>query len=103
MSYHQVTSEVAAGIELLDGMWPRWECEIDLDRLRLSDGERCVLGQLYGEYTDALRELGFDDDDAINYGFDIPGPPWDSIDMRYDFLTEQWRAVIADRRARRKC
>lgn len=62
---------IEAGVAFLDGEFGKmWVHAIDLDRLNLGDGHRCVLGQLYanearvsiaGGYFVAIDEFGMSD------------------------------------------
>lgn len=45
-----VESRVAAGVKVLDQHEPGWEKLIDLERLNIDSMERCVIGQLYGDF-----------------------------------------------------
>lgn len=52
-----IKSRVAAGALLLDERNPGWHWDVNLDLLDLGDGHQCVLGQLYGFYTDGRNAL----------------------------------------------
>lgn len=57
---------VLKGAELIEGYMsragdsesPPWRKRIDLDSLDINSCEGCVLGQLFGTYSDGLRRLG---------------------------------------------
>lgn len=54
----ELMERVKRGIALLEREYgPSWVDHIDLDRLDLRSGGSCVLGQLYGCYTDGLQVL----------------------------------------------
>jgi hypothetical protein len=84
---------VAAGVALLDQKRPGWDAEVDLTLLLLASCDRCVLGQLYGDYSRATDV--FDEDDyPEQYGFDLfEGDP-----LTYEDLTAEWKRVITERR-----
>jgi len=48
---------VACGIEHLDKTSPGWASKVDLDKLDLEDNQRCIVGQLVGNYAGG-RDLG---------------------------------------------
>lgn len=80
----QVTTDnpkIERGMDLLDRVYPGWEHEIDLDELRMMDGNKCVGGQLYGHYGKAKKALGIRS--GVEYGF---------VE-----LTDEWRAAIIGR------
>lgn len=97
-------SRVDKGCALLNERLPGWEDKIDLEKLNLSSGCDCVLGQLsidlagkiagsYGLAREVLfpgvAPLG----PCIEHGFDVrEGPGY------YDALTECWRKTILSRR-----
>lgn len=65
-----VTLRVAAGAEWLDVRWPGWAHEVDLLKLDMSSGCRCILGQTFGDYH--LAPLADRDADTLgNYAFDV--------------------------------
>jgi hypothetical protein len=90
-------TRVIRGIELLQKKYgDGWIEKIDLKTLDLGDGDRCVLGQLYGEYERGLETLAiktfldgamyaFDIDDLLDYEFDAD---------EYDALDDAWRLVL---------
>ena len=70
-----------------------WTRLIDRDRLDISNACDCVLGQLYGDYYTAVREMpGLSYFKADGLGFDSHSPgPSDAE------LTAEWRRVIMER------
>ena len=96
-----IAERVAAGAAWLDEHEPPgWVDRVDPDTLNLGDCWRCVLGQLRGEYFDALDDLGLDevwgDDHGFSLNEDLPYPE------RYAELTAAWRDLISTRRAARR-
>lgn len=63
-------AKVKSGIALLDAHFggSSWKTDIDLDTLDLGSCSVCVLGQLFGNYSDGLDELGIIG--GYSYGFD---------------------------------
>lgn len=95
-----VAERVAAGAAWLDGNQPGWVDRIDLERLDIGSCMRCVLGQLYGEYSLAPLEVRYDYDTdvwlALSFGFDAvnrPGQP------SVADVTAEWRRLILARRS----
>lgn len=96
-----ITERVARGAALLDVATPGWFEAINLDWLDLSNCNRCVLGQLAGDFMDALVEYEINPDEARARGFEVSVDVEDVsvIDAEYDALTAAWRELITARRA----
>jgi hypothetical protein len=77
---------IGRGVALLDAKVPGWV----VDRARLSVGslDRCVLGQVFGNFDRGLQVLGLTWSQGDRYGFVSDG--WED----YADLTESWRAVL---------
>lgn len=96
---------VQRGIALLDKKWPAWAQEIDLDRLDIEDGRRCMTAQYaqrhdFGKaWFDAIEALGLEneDEDYEAHGFNTPGGR--SFAGEFDTLNGLWKAAIVARRA----
>lgn len=91
---------VARGAALLDAQEPDWwngkdKPTIDLKTLNLGSTYYCVLGQVYGDYSDGLNELSLID--SSPYGFDIEDGGR-ALRQRYDTLGRRWRELITSRR-----
>ena len=111
---HDVNRRVARGAALLDAQVPNWRDRIDVDRLNMSSGENCVLGQLYlNEYGEhdwsaGLKALSLtiddraDADDAVpipvgdsaSYGFEVFNDELESFRTVGDALGAAWRALL---------
>lgn len=63
-------NNVLRGIELLDRQVPGWRDRIDWDKLDMANCYRCILGQLFGKYSEGVEELGVLS--GTHYGFDAP-------------------------------
>lgn len=74
---------------------PGWVDQINLDTLQLASIDRCVLGQVYGEYTKGCRALGQEGQHAAaELGFTLPlgddgVPPYG-----WQELNNAWREQI---------
>lgn len=104
------------GAELLDRIRPGWHNEIDLDTLEVSDFERCVLGQLYGNYGEGgdvifdSAGILWDTSNSVHLGFNkvVHIPEELSTDgddarrayiiERYAPLTTMWQELTLARR-----
>lgn len=85
---------VARSVALLDRERPNWRNYVKPERLVMSSCLRCVLGQVFGDYTEGYDKL-FDDPDrehAAAHGFDA-GEHSDD----YSQLAEEWKRQIAKR------
>lgn len=106
--YLTVDERVAAGVALLDRVAPDWFERIDLYDLDMSESGYCVLGQVFGGYSESVAELsglneGLPDmtvwhaRDAwsIAHGFEVY--PTSSSQSAYDRLGLAWREIIEER------
>jgi hypothetical protein len=103
-------SRVARGIALMDEKWPNWATEIDLDKLDIQDGSRCMTAQ-YAQrvsedpdfrWEDGMVLLGLSSNSYEEHGFNADGAlDGDAItdEAGYDTLTALWKAEILRRRA----
>lgn len=48
---------VSDAARFMDGIKPGWEKKIQLSNFNICDPSKCILGQTYGYYTQALKEL----------------------------------------------
>lgn len=67
-----VLARVKAGIEFLQEEYGEdWVDKIDLRKLNLKEGSRCVLGQVYGDYGRACDKFGWSrlKDEPVSHGF----------------------------------
>lgn len=66
-----VATRVRKGAKFLDKVRPGWALKIKVPTLDLENGDRCILGQLYGDYSDGINKLlpGDDDERPIAHGF----------------------------------
>jgi hypothetical protein len=95
-------ARVARGVALLDEKRPGWRTQVNPDTLDMASDFNCVLGQLYGRYSDGWRPLDLTSGvQATRYGFDaVP----DGAGYRLNWLgrsrselnalTEAWRAYL---------
>ncbi len=108
-----IDERVLAGAALLDEAVPGWANRINLAWFDLSNGDRCVLGQVYGDawaddddwfggtgYGRGCYRLGLKFAvEKQEVGFlwrDDPDPDGDE-DRDLDRLEQDWRLVIAER------
>lgn len=66
----EIDYRITAAAVLLDGTMPGWADKIDVDKLDMDDGENCILGQLYGDFTAAPRNLKCYTDGSYRWAFD---------------------------------
>lgn len=72
MSVEDLAERVKRGATYLDERKPGWADEIDVHNLAMLDGCRCILGQLYGWYSETVFELNGRDPAEIENGMDMP-------------------------------
>ena len=85
--------QVQKGARLLDERMPGWEGKINLLTLNIKDCHQCILGQLYGEYSEGLKRI-FDEGEVWSerfaHGFSHAG-------QRYEVLVPHWTRLILAR------
>lgn len=109
---YDMKAAVAKGAALLDEHKAHWWEDVDTSDLDMELYHKCVIGQVYralgcSSYNRQLDELGSDGTVAwaSEHGFDLPITDADPYQMgtraRGDLfvpLTDEWQAVIAERR-----
>lgn len=68
LSAAHIADRVSRGAELLDREQPEWAGRISLDDLHMRDCDECVLGQIFGDFTEGVDVLGIADS-AYHLGF----------------------------------
>lgn len=73
-----VLARVKRGMALLEEKYgPEWASKVDLDILDLGSSSSCVLGQVYGDWSEGVEALGLNTDggdlDDSHFGFDSQG------------------------------
>lgn len=107
MSETQVTertslaSRVRAGVAFLDENKPGWHEFVIPQVLNMASGCNCVLGQVYGDFYRAERDL-FDEEcgpTAVRLGFDASDQGIPRVDAEFDALRRLWSYVVRTRQA----
>ena len=93
LEYPEFYHLVQAGIKKLDHELPHWDQKIDINSLCLESPCNCILGQLYGSYTQGIYKANIDF--GSKYGF--------SALIRWEFpiLQKIWIREILKRREMR--
>ncbi len=79
---------VDRGITWLDANIPKWREKIDVKSLKLQLPCKCVLGQLDGDFYEAVWRRRLDRDEVLGYGFAA------SSGIPYGTLTGAWRRAL---------
>lgn len=96
-TYNPNAVRVSAGAKWLDEHHPGWVDKIDLESLDLNDCAECVLGQLFGDFHEAVERF-----DMVDLGYSRGFSCLVlSSNTRYHALTAEWRRLILERRAAR--
>lgn len=97
--YQSIKGRVAAGVKLLDKLCPGWQLTIDVPELDISSPSRCVLGQVFGAYTEGLDYLlrntpkgGDIVPLTTHFGFALSSHE----DGKYPLLTRTWQKAIRE-------
>ena len=95
---------VEDGAKLLDSVDPDWYKKVKITTLDMSNGNVCVLGQLYDDYYEGLLKIiphkGSSTESSVDrfatkYGFQLES----ADDPAYPELTGQWKEEIRKRRS----
>lgn len=101
MTGETVAARVAAGAAWLDENRPGWEGSIDLETLDMQNSCRCILGQLDGDFYDALARMCFSEKVrgawSVAHGFE-PGwdDPWSALDEAWISLVKVKERHLSD-------
>lgn len=99
------TERIARGAALLDSKKPGWRNHIQIADLAFESLQRCVLGQVFGDFSAAYDTLGLSCDDTATLGFCLEGHEFAGYSKNapacliYEGLTREWREYIAATRA----
>lgn len=109
ISFDDARERVRRGAAYLDGADGGWRERIDVDRLELSDGSHCVLGQLHGDFQAGLvRSRIWDGSSAppvrlfagvspADLGFHARTDAGEELaDLDYAFLNRAWREELRE-------
>lgn len=98
---------VAKGAALLDEHYPGWAARIAADDLAMSLCDKCVLGQVYGDYWDGFRtikkRMPWGLYSTADFGFTLRDSEQTEAKLlgeglvRFDRLADAWRAEIRQR------
>lgn len=104
----ELRTAVDKGAAWLDRVKPGWREMIDIGSLQMDRCDRCILGQLYGDYFDAIYTsptLG-SKDSACRHGFQAEGDSTLYADeyhsdrtAKYEALRSLWIAKITQETA----
>lgn len=90
-----MTTMSQKGAALLDEHVPDWYQHINREALNMGDTERCILGQVFGDYFSGCSILDLPEKES--YGYDLLScniyPGWNAD------LKRAWLARIQERRA----
>ncbi len=109
--------KVFYGAQWLDYVRPAWWVEFDLEIFELNDPLNCVIGQVFGSYSQVFTHLDGAHEFAVEMGFVAnlnPGAapafrytnragydiPFHMSDLEYAFLENAWRDLIIERQDR---
>lgn len=98
-----LSDNVDRGAAFLDRRRPDWRDKVDVSTLDMSHGSWCVLGQVFGSYSEGRVRLGINSHEAAGYGFiyhsswgeDLDWDEWLRLcDAQYAALDHFWTQKI---------
>jgi hypothetical protein len=88
----EITGYVRAGIDLLDEKGPAgWRNLINWDIVDMGHGQRCILGQVYGDYI-----IGMDDLGLSVYSISLPATRHGFSHFESATLAHVWHSMITE-------
>lgn len=92
-------ANVARGAALLDEKVPDWFLRIEPAQVEIENCTTCVLGHLFGDYTEGLLELDIELQGGT-HGFTSVhhADLHNTVDLQFEVLNTLWRDKIASRR-----
>lgn len=94
----ELQEHVARGTALLDARKPGWAFHIDLVTLDMTSCYQCVLGQLYGRYSEGLERLDILDEGDWQHGFDAKtGTARRDVTEQIAEINRLWRDLVETR------
>lgn len=106
-NHHVLTVAVNRGAQFLDEREPYWFKRIESE-LQMINCTKCILGQVFGDYYDAVESFWCgdfltEDDWAYYHGFSLQMHEWSPIagdrSSQWDSLRDMWDAQIATRKS----
>lgn len=86
----QIPDEIKEGMKLLDQEVPGWRGKVDPNWLIMNNCTHCILGQLFGNYSDGADALGLSDFEGQHYGFEL------TVGMSWEELTQAWKEALVN-------
>lgn len=95
-----IAKEVKQGAKFLDKVYPDWDTKIDTEKLDIANSNRCVFGQLYGNFSTGMVMLDHDLYRGRELG--VYATPFRPNQIgRYQRLTKDWVRLIDKRQLAR--
>lgn len=88
-------ARIVKGIEFLDANRPGWAEDISLSLLDMENPDYCTLGQVVGDYYDALEIFGLTHQDAYTLGFSVLTEA-EFLDEEIGGSRDDWNSLTED-------
>src|SRR5882762_2911653 len=85
--------QIKSGVQVLNKKRPGWAQRIEIESLNIISPAYCIIGQVYGSYSDGLEVLRIHHMDAENYGFALNKSPYEYHE-EWETLTQEWKETI---------
>lgn len=98
---------VSRGAAFLDRAYPEWVAHVNIDTLSLIDNKCCVIGQLCGDFFEAVLTMGQHTQGSVpalvewaaSLGFTVDeDTESDYGDATWDVLTSAWKKEVGQRK-----
>lgn len=96
MASTSAVQRVENGCAFLDEHVPGWRSRVDLQSLDASDCWSCVLGQIFGDFDDAVRLFALSDQQQYRLGFisGLKEVSATATEKRYQPLIAAWKDAL---------
>lgn len=95
-----ISRRVLRGVDFWDQCEPGWRDRLDSQWFDMSSNTNDLLGQLCGNYSNALSQLGISEHMAVKFGFSVPHLIYgDDASDYLNALTSEWRKYLPEKKA----
>ena len=62
-------NKIQRGVAFLDENAPNWRGKVDINKIDMGHSQRCILGQVFGDFFDSCKRFNLTDEHAEYLGF----------------------------------
>ncbi len=100
-SLAKLNSKAAYGACFFDRLCPGWHAKIDTEKLDINNTDDCIVGQLFGDYKTAVKQLSITESRSVRLGIYLLCHDTTKTEkQQWNNLTLAWKREIAQRLAK---